>query len=186
MNDLSYTAIVQAATRHNLSLVSVSDDCSALKDEEIFLKKWQKEGFAAEMGYMQRDSAGFCEPKRLLEPVKAIISIGIWYGVPALEEERQNCGRVARYAWGRDYHKVLKKKLKLFVEDLEKECGSFPYRFAADAIPLLERAIAVRTGLGFIGKNSMLIRPHLGSFFFLAELLLGVNVVGLENAPRIG
>ncbi len=186
MIDLSYTAIVQAATRHNLSLLSISNDCSALGDEEVFLKNWQNDGYSAEMGYMQRDAAGFCEPKRLLEPVKSIISLGIWYGVPSLEETRQNCGRIARYAWGRDYHKVLKKRLTHFVEDLEQEYGNFPFRFASDAVPLLERAIAVRNGLGFIGQNSMLIRPRSGSFFFLAELLLGVNVTGVEDNPSNG
>jgi epoxyqueuosine reductase len=95
-------------------------------------------------------------------------------------------GRVARYAWGRDYHKVLRKRLEAFVKVVEAHLGgAFEHRVFSDSVPLLERALARKSGMGFIGKNTMLIAPRLGSFLFLAEVLWGVDVeMPPESPPR--
>jgi epoxyqueuosine reductase len=86
-------------------------------------------------------------------------------------------GRIASYAWGRDYHEVLTNKLQNLVQFIEKQVGSkVPHRYYTDTGPVLERDLAQRAGLGWIGKHTCLINPRLGSYFFLAEVLLGIEI----------
>jgi epoxyqueuosine reductase len=101
------------------------------------------------------------------------------YDNPAKQlEVAKGEGRVAAYAWGDDYHKVIPPRLKKLVEFLETEVGrSVPNRWYTDTGPILERELAQRAGLGWIGKNTMLINPRRGSYFLLAEILLGVELV---------
>jgi epoxyqueuosine reductase len=92
-------------------------------------------------------------------------------------DQHPQSGRVAAYAWGRDYHLVLPEKLKALVEFIEQETvTSVPHRFYTDTGPLLERDLAQRAGLGWIGKNTCLINPSIGSYFFLAEILLNIEL----------
>lgn len=147
------------------------------------LSLWQSKGFAAEMEYMLREPALFTDFSNFLEGYKSVIQFLIPY-TASNEPTQVICptghGRIARYAWGRDYHKVIPKKLHQLVSAINGEFASsetINYRVFSDAVPLLERAMAQDSGLGFIGKNSMLIRAGFGSYGFLAEVVWDVDVV---------
>ncbi len=162
--------LVAAVTRNQLT----SDLASHLQA----LERWQEQGFAGEMGYMNRPSASF-DVNVSLPQFQSIISIGIPYYRGEFPPAPAGYGRIARYAWGRDYHRVVKRLLRPFISALAAELQSvraLDWRLYTDAAPLLERAIASIGSMGFIGKNTMLIRPGTGSYFFLAEIICDVRV----------
>ncbi|MGI9048378.1 MAG: tRNA epoxyqueuosine(34) reductase QueG [Rubrobacteraceae bacterium] len=136
------------------------------------LKEWQEAGMAADMGYMQRPVALLSDPKRLQKSAKSVVSLGVSY-YPGDHPENPGGGRVARYAWGRDYHVVIKERLFRLREELEEELGvKIKARGFTDAVPLLERSAAQHAGLGFFGRNSCVINGEIGSFFFIADLIV--------------
>jgi epoxyqueuosine reductase len=143
------------------------------------------------MDYMLRKPELLCAPERLLEQWQdrelgwSILSVFCRYDTRNAPVFRVGYGRVARYAWGKDYHRQLRRALGTFVKNLQTELGwAFPHRVFTDAVPLLERAIAARAGLGFIGKNTLLIRPGTGSFGFLGEVLLPIRIEGEERVAN--
>lgn len=153
------------------------------------LDRWQEAGFAGEMGYMRRPSSLLAQPTAIEPALRSVISFAIPYlhGNPReVEPPPPGFGRVARYAWGRDYHRVLKRTLKGFIAAVTARLpslGPITYRLFTDAVPMLERAIAAQAGVGVVGKNTMLIRPGSGSYLFLAEVLWDLEVK-LPTAPR--
>lgn len=134
------------------------------------------------MEFMRRDAELFTTPTTFFPRLKSVVSFGAFYDRGERPELRSGFGRVARYAWGRDYHSVFKKRIvalcKAVAADLGKEVN---YRVFTDAVPLLERALARSAGLGFIGKNTMLIVPRAGSFLFLGEVLWDLDITDLPN-----
>ncbi|HEX6708986.1 MAG TPA: tRNA epoxyqueuosine(34) reductase QueG [Rubrobacter sp.] len=142
------------------------------------LREWQEAGMAADMGYMQRSVELLSDPKKLQKSARSVVSLGVSY-YPGDHPENEGGGRVARYAWGRDYHEVIKARLFRLREDLEEELGvRIKARAFTDAVPLLERSAAQHAGLGFFGRNSCLINNQIGSYFFIADL-----IVDLDLAP---
>ncbi len=146
------------------------------------LKRWQELGYASDMHWMYRSPDMLIDPKSILPNALSLVSVGISYEAGPISDCPLGFGRVARYAVGRDYHKTIKKLLTGFVSCVRNELGrEIEYRVCTDAIPLLERAIGERAGIGFIGKNGMLIQPGMGSFTFLAEILWNVEIEGLMD-----
>lgn len=143
---------------------------------------WQEQGFSAEMKYMQRDPRLLSDARHLSQNAKSVLSVAVFYQRTKSPESRIGYGRVARYAWGRDYHTVLKSKLEQFGVLLAKESGC-SFRAVTDAAPILERAWARKSGLGFIGKNTLLITPGPGSFSLLGELILDCEVLDIPTKP---
>ena len=176
MKHISYNKIEVLIQRHNLHLYSVLNDLSCLQDATFFLEKWQKSGYASEMSYMERSPELLANPKNVLSNAKCAIVLGIPYFHGESTEGKKGFGRVAKYAFGRDYHKVFKKRLQGLLTDLYGLVGDFEYRLATDSVPLLERAVALRAGIGKVGRNSMLISRKYGSFFFLAEIFFDFYV----------
>lgn len=169
----------------NLAIVGVTS-LAPLEDEREHLESWQKSGFSGEMSYMARSAELLTNPLGLMPEGRTVLSFALGYDQRPRGTLRAGFGRVARYAWGRDYHRVLKKKLGIFVERLTREIGAaFSFRIFSDAVPLLERALAERAGIGFVGKNTMLIRPRTGSLFFIAEILADIQVSGYENTGQV-
>ncbi len=119
-------------------------------------------------------------PRLALPECKSILVLAMCYPDPETAPasgQASLSGRVAAYAWGRDYHLVLPEKLKALAGLVERETGaSVPHRWYTDTGPLLERDLAQRAGLGWIGRNTCLINPTIGSYFFLAEILLGIEL----------
>jgi epoxyqueuosine reductase len=141
------------------------------------LREWQEAGMAADMGYMQRPVALLSDPRRLQKSARSVVSLGVSYYPGEHPENLEGGGRVARYAWGRDYHLVIKERLRELRAELEEalECR-IKARAFTDAVPLLERSAAQHAGLGFFGRNSCLINQDMGSYFFIADLILDQEI----------
>ena len=139
-------------------------------------ERWLAMGRQASMGYLNEERARtrHADPQLILPDCKSIIVLGLRYSNPELENESDRVtGRVAAYAWGADYHLVIPEKLQALTAFIEAQTGqTIPHRWYTDTGPLLERDLAMRAGLGWIGKNTCLINPQHGSYFLLAEILL--------------
>ncbi len=139
------------------------------------LRAWQNSGMAADMGYMKRPVELLSNPKKLQKSARSVVSLGVSY-YPGDHPEGSG-GKVARYAWGRDYHEVIKERLFALRKELERELGTkIKARAFTDAVPLLERSAAQHAGLGFFGRNSCLINGDIGSYFFIADLIVDLNL----------
>ncbi len=152
---------------------SPADDFDRLSD-------WLASGFAGEMDYLNRHAAARRHPSAVLPEVRSVVMVGLNYqteSVPAGEGETPAArGRVARYARGPDYHDVLRDRLKQLLAWLRRERPECRGRGVVDTAPLLERDFARRAGLGWLGKNTMLINKRLGSYLFLGALLVDVEL----------
>jgi epoxyqueuosine reductase len=140
---------------------------------------WLEAGRHGEMAYLASERARQhrADPREILPECRSILVLGIRYPAPTLNGKKRDFGRVASYAWGDDYHDILAERLRQLVAFIEAEVGApVPNRWYTDTGPILERDLAQRAGLGWIGKNTCLISPHLGSYFFLAEILLGIEL----------
>jgi len=162
-----------------------SADC--LKEDENRLKQWLTNGMNGEMGYMERNLDKRVDPRILVPNAKSIISVLLSYypGNPSISTVPP---KISRYALSLDYHEVVKEKLYMLLELIRKEFGRVEGRAFVDSAPVLERAWAVRAGLGWIGKNSMLINPKLGSYFFIGELIVDLEIepTTIEVSNRCG
>lgn len=146
---------------------------------------WLRKGHHGEMGYLSTDRARArrSDPRLILAECKSILVLGWDHIIPESTEEmagvesRPSKGRIASYAWDEDYHDVIPPRLKALVEFIENLIGEpVPNRWYTDTGPILERELAQRAGLGWIGKNTCLINPTKGSYFLLAELLLNIDL----------
>ncbi len=154
-----------------IGIAAVTD----LPEGPAFLE-WIRQNFAGEMHYMVRDPQRRLDPRRVYPPVQRVIVVARNYYVqppdPALLTDPSR-GRISRYAWGLDYHEILRPRLFQLDAHLRELSGRTEYAKAyVDTGPVLERAWAVQAGLGFIGKNTCLIHPRLGSYVFLGVLLV--------------
>lgn len=144
---------------------------SSLDQSAYNLAKWLELGYHGEMKYMENYFDLRKDPRNLVPNAKTVIVLSYNYATKKSQSDAE-APKIAKYAFGRDYHKVLKKKLKklfLFIQDLSNGCQG---RFFIDSAPILERDWAELAGLGWKGKNTLLIHPHAGSYFFLAEIIL--------------
>lgn len=188
---ISVDLLQEVAKKNGLTFISallVSRISAELEQEKNRLKQWQDAGFGADMKFMNRSPSLFVELERFLPNVKSVLSFCISYydGVPRAPLPKGH-GRIARYAWGEDYHIVIPHKLNSFVASLRERLErDFNYRVFSDAVPLLERSLARLGFLGFVGKNTLLIRPGTGSFTFLGEILLDVEVEEGDRKTKSG
>jgi epoxyqueuosine reductase len=176
MRGLSLETLRSLASQAGLQVLSVTSSAE-LEEGRLRLKEWQDAGLAADMGYMNRPPELLTTPQGLLSSARSIVVVAVLYDRSPRPLLEPGFGRIARYAWGRDYHKVLRRRLEHLVELVKEYRGQEPtYRVFSDSVPLLERALAERSGLAFIGKNTMAIIPKQGSFFFIGEVLWDVDV----------
>lgn len=150
-----------------------------MDEEAERLKSWLEKGYHGQMGYMANHFDKRIDPTKLVEGAKSVISFMYNYYQP--KQQRADAPGISIYAYGRDYHKVIKSRLKKFSRAIEERYGSFKGRYFVDSAPILERDWAKRSGLGWIGKNTMLISPKKGSYFFLAEMIVDFEL--LYDAP---
>ncbi len=143
-----------------------------LESEAPKMESWLRAGHQGEMGYMERNMDLRLDPSLLVPGAKSVVVLMLNYYQESLASEP----KVSVYAAGRDYHKVIKKKLKSIIRTLKDKIGDFSVRGFVDSAPVLERAWAVRSGLGFVGKNGNLITPKVGSYFFLATLICDLEL----------
>ncbi|HWP00606.1 MAG TPA: tRNA epoxyqueuosine(34) reductase QueG [Methylococcus sp.] len=146
-----------------------------LGEHEAHLEDWLAAGFHGEMDYMARHGTKRSRPAELVPGTLSVISVRMDY-LPEPMDKMQEALKdraaayVSRYALGRDYHKVLRRRLQRLVERIAERLGPFGYRVYADSAPVLEKALAAQAGLGWIGKHTNLIHPKAGSWFFLGEI----------------
>lgn len=146
-----------------------------LSEEAIHLEEWLSQGYAGEMSYLERNVDMRLDPRLLMPGTQSVISLLFNYHNPD-EPTAPDAPRVAQYAYGEDYHFVLKWKLKELLKQAREKWGDIQGRAFVDSAPLHERAWAKRAGLGWIGKNSLLLNKSQGSYFFLAELLVDLDL----------
>lgn len=148
---------------------------AALAEDEVHLVNWLARGYHGEMAYMARHGTRRSRPAELCPGTLRIISVRLDYypaGAAAAEGVLRDPkrGYIARYALGRDYHRLMRARLRRLARRVEEAIGSYGYRVFSDSAPVLEKALARNAGLGFIGKNTNLIHPRAGSWFFLGEI----------------
>ncbi len=146
-----------------------------LSEHEAYLSKWLVEGMHGEMNYMHKHGSKRSHPEELVEGTQRVISVRLDYApkdINQAEEVLQNAetAYVSRYALGRDYHKVMRAKLKKLALKINQEVGDYRYRVFTDSAPVLEKALAEKAGAGWIGKHTNLIDSKTGSWFFIGEL----------------
>ncbi|MBL7661488.1 tRNA epoxyqueuosine(34) reductase QueG [bacterium] len=157
-------------------IVAVDSAQEALSLNRSYLEEFQARGYAGEMQYLARDPSLATELNRYLPGIRSILSCFVPYNSIQEFPSRPGFGRVARYAWGKDYHLCLREKLVTLLGDMQREFPGLSGRVFTDAVPLLERVIAQTSKLGFIGRHTLLIRPGIGSFALLGEILLDREV----------
>ena len=145
-----------------------------LEDEAERLKDWLMRGYQGKMSYMENHFDKRTDPRKLVEDAKSVICFAYNY-YPEPIDKADNL-KIARYAYGRDYHKVLKKKLIKLFEEMQTTFGPVSGRCFVDSAPVMEREWALRAGLGWVGKNTLIIHPKKGSYFFLAEMIIDIEL----------
>lgn len=145
-----------------------------IDEEDLkYFKNWLRKGYEGDMGYMKKISPRK-DLKKILPSAKSVIVLGINYFY-SQSPLKKGYGRIARYAFGRDYHKAIGKKLKELVKFIKEIAPKSENKFYLDTGPILERSLAVQAGLGNIGKNTCLITPRFGSWIFLAEIITSLE-----------
>lgn len=144
------------------------------EEKENFLS-WLDKGYHGEMGYMANNIEKRLDPRLLFENTKSIVVVGLNY-FPKEQQKDPEAPVIAKYAYGKDYHFVLKDRLNKLLEYINTEIGEVTGRAFVDSAPVLEHAWAKKAGLGWIGKNSLLLNRKIGSFLFLGELLIDMEL----------
>jgi len=145
-----------------------------LEDEAPKLEKWLKNGFHGEMSYMENHFDKRLDPTILVPGAKSVISLQYNYFTD--KEQVTDTYKISKYAYGEDYHHIIKEKLFELLNFITEKIGEVEARVFTDSAPVLERAWAKKSGLGWIGKHSLLITKHKGSFSFLAEIILDLEL----------
>lgn len=145
-----------------------------LEEEAPRLEKWLNQNMQGEMGYMENHFDKRLDPTKLVEGSKSVISLLLNY-FPE-ETQIQNTFKLSKYAYGTDYHFVIKDKLKGLLNFIREEIGDVHGRAFVDSAPVLDKAWAARSGLGWMGKHSNLLTKEVGSFYFIAELIVDLEL----------
>ena len=151
-------------------------NATLLEEESSHVEQWLEGEREGEMGYLTRNKEKRYDPRLLVEGTKSIVTV-LYNYFPKQPLGDGEHFKIAKYAYGADYHDVLKRKLRQLLEHIETQTGKMEgVRVFVDSAPVLDRAWAVRCGLGFVGKNTTLIHPKKGSFFFIGHLFLPIEL----------
>lgn len=145
-----------------------------LDNEAPKLEEWLKRNYQGEMRYMENHFDMRLDPRKLVDNAKSVVSLS--YNYYTEKKQNEESFKISKYAFGEDYHHVVKEKLKILLQRIQQEIGAVHGRCFVDSAPVLERAWATKSGIGWIGKHSLLINKNQGSFFFLAELIIDVEL----------
>jgi epoxyqueuosine reductase len=162
------------ALKLGFDLVGITDTSPIDANHVKLLTDWLKSGFAGQMSFLQRNFQMRIKPAKLLENAQSVIVVGLNYKPPKQKKPHRAtlCGRIASYARYEDYHIYIKKQLHTLTEFISSITNSnHEFKICVDSTPLAEKALAARAGLGFIGKNHLLINPELGPQIFLGEII---------------
>ncbi len=171
-----YTRLIkEKAKAHGFQSCGISA-AGFLEEDAAPLERWLKNQYHGEMSYMENHFDKRLDPTILVPGSKSVISLLYNY------YPQQKCTdfgglKISKYAYGQDYHEIIKEILRELVSELQKEIGAFECRVFTDSAPVLERSWARKSGLGWIGKNANLISKGAGSFFFLAEIICDLELI---------
>ena len=168
-------AIKQRARAIGFDLVGIVR-AEQLSSERAHLLEWLARGYQGEMQWMARDVETRVDPRRLFPQAQSVIAVALNYYTPHAHSENSQTGKVSRYAWGDDYHEVVGSKLRTLLAWIKERIPEAEGKICVDIQPLMDKAWAVRAGLGWIGKHSNLITQRFGSWVFLGELLLNLDL----------
>jgi epoxyqueuosine reductase len=169
------------AQESGFDLAGITDSAPIDREQFIFFTNWLAFGYAGLMDYMGRNLETRTNPARLLEDAQSVICVGLNYTPRKTQKEQPDLtrpmGRVANYARYEDYHAFVKKLLGKLVDFISSAAGGdHKFKICVDSVPLAERGLAVRAGLGFFGKNHMLINPTIGPQIFLGEIITSLKL----------
>ncbi|HKC64224.1 MAG TPA: tRNA epoxyqueuosine(34) reductase QueG, partial [Pyrinomonadaceae bacterium] len=148
----------------------------ALEEERERLKAWLERGYQGEMRWMEREPEKRTDPRLLLPSARSLVAVALNYYTPHEHVDNPSTGKISRYAWGDDYHDVVGEKLKRMLAWIQDEWPQTEGKVCVDIQPVMDKAWAARAGLGWIGKHSNLITREYGSWVFLGELILNLEL----------
>lgn len=171
---LEYSSIIkQEAKRLGFDFCGISK-AEFLEEEAPRLESWLKNSMHGKMEYMENHFDKRLNPTLLVDDAKSVVSL-LYNYYPELTQNTE-APKISKYAYGKDYHEVIKEKLKEFLNTLKEKIGDVNGRAFVDSAPVLDKAWAKKSGLGWIGKNANLINKQQGSFFFIAELIIDIEL----------
>ena len=173
-NKTKYTQLIKTEAKRLGFLSCGISKASFLEEEAPRLEKWLNNNMHGQMQYMENHFDKRLDPTKLVEDSKSVISLLLNY-FPQ-ETQNQNTFKVSKYAYGTDYHFVIKDKLKSLLNFIQEGIGEVHGRAFVDSAPVLDKAWAAKSGLGWIGKHSNLITQQVGSFYFIAELIVDLEL----------
>ncbi len=154
-----------------------------MKEDTEFMEQWLEKGMQGNMQYLERNREKRYDISLLMEGAKSVITVLYNYFLEEKQSENSYY-KISKYAYGKDYHYVVKEKLKLLLEKIESQTGKRKARVFTDSAPILDRAYARKSGLGFIGKNTLLINRKGGSFFFIGHVVIDLELK-LDNETKV-
>lgn len=169
-----YSEIIKAEAKRLGFMSCGISKAEFLETEAPRLENWLKKNMHGEMSYMENHFDKRLDPTKLVEGSKSVISLLLNY-YPS-KFQREDSYKVSKYAYGTDYHFVIKEKLKQLLQYIQQEIGAVDGRAFVDSAPVLDKAWAAKSGLGWIGKNSNLLTKQVGSFYFIAELIVDLDL----------
>lgn len=147
-----------------------------LEPEARHLEQWLNEGRHGTMQWMENHFDKRVDPRKLVEGAKSVISVLHNYFPDPAHSQPEGAPKISTYAWGEDYHKVIKQKLYRLLEYIQEHAGEVNARVFTDSAPVMDKAWAKKAGLGWIGKHTNLIHPKMGSWFFIGEIILDLEL----------
>lgn len=174
MNRSDYSKMIKTEAKRIGFLSCGIAKADFLEEEAPRLEAWLTKNMHGEMGYMENHFDKRLDPTKLVEGSKSVVSLLLNY-YPK-EVQKQNTFKVSKYAYGTDYHFVIKDKLKSLMNFIQEEIGEVNGRVFVDSAPVLDKAWAAKSGLGWMGKHSNLLTKEVGSFYFIAELIIDLEL----------
>jgi len=168
--ELTKEIVSAEAKKVGFDLVGFSD-AATLFSEINNLNNWIANGFQSGMSYMERNIEKRQDVKNILPSAQSVISLGLNYYTSHTHSNKKGYGKISRYGWGIDYHYIIWEMLDKLIFELQKIDSSFEAKSYVDTGPVMDKAWAVRSGLGWIGKHSNVINKNYGSWFFIAEII---------------
>jgi len=179
-NTAKYTRLIKDKAKELGFFYTGVSKADFLEEESRQLEDWLKQGGHGEMTYMENHFDKRLDPRLLVDGAKSVVSLLLNY-YPENSEQVEGAPKISKYAYGEDYHFVIKDKLKTLFQFITDEIGEVGGRVFVDSAPVMDKAWAKRSGLGWLGKNTNIIHPKHGSFFFIAELIIDLELE--EDGP---